>query len=126
MDYVGHDMPGRSGPDSMPIDDSVAADDLPLFDEYYDDAVGDVLADDDMEVEDEGDAEYGGDDANTDYDSDYDDDDINMAAYDTINLDGNGVQKTEQAGVFHLVHGWTQRGHPHDVSLIVGRCSFHL
>jgi hypothetical protein len=43
------------------------------------------------------------------------DDNINMEAYDR-DVGGNGVQKTEQAGVIHLVHGWTQRGHPNEVS----------
>lgn len=44
------------------------------------------------------------------------DDEINMAAYDMVNLERNGLIKTEQAGVIHLVHGWTMRGHPNQVS----------
>lgn len=46
---------------------------------------------------------------------DDDDDEVNMGAYDTDNLDNNGLSKTEQGGVVHLVHGWTQRGHPDEV-----------
>jgi len=44
-----------------------------------------------------------------------DGDEINMEAYDTENTSGTGVQKMEQAGVIHLVHGWTQHGHPNEV-----------
>jgi hypothetical protein len=44
-----------------------------------------------------------------------DDNEINMGAYDITNLDNNGLQKTEQAGVIHLVHGWTQQAHPDQV-----------
>jgi hypothetical protein len=43
------------------------------------------------------------------------DDEINMGAYDTLNLEHNGLRQTEQAGVVHLVHGWTMRGHPDQV-----------
>ena len=57
----------------------------------------------------------------SDWDTDYvdfveeHDDEINMEAYDTEDVNANGLQKTEQAGVLHLVHGWTQRGHPDEV-----------
>jgi len=44
-----------------------------------------------------------------------DDDD----AYDTINLEGNGLQKTEQGGVLHLVPGWIQQAQPKKVSRYV-------
>ena len=50
-----------------------------------------------------------------DYDTE-DDDETNYDAYDTSSVSGNGTQKTEQAGVLHLIHGWTQRGHSNDVS----------
>src|SRR6266511_821797 len=43
------------------------------------------------------------------------DDKINMEAYNTKDLNENGLQKSEQAGVLHLVHGWTRRGHPDEV-----------
>jgi hypothetical protein len=39
------------------------------------------------------------------------DDNINLEAYDN-DVDVNSIQKSKQAGVIHLVHGWTQRGHP--------------
>ena len=39
---------------------------------------------------------------------------INMEAYNTKDLK-NGLQKSEQAGVLHLIHRWTQRGHPDEV-----------
>jgi hypothetical protein len=42
------------------------------------------------------------------------DDSIDREAYDS-DLDANGIQKSEQAGVIHLVQGWTQRGHPDQV-----------
>jgi hypothetical protein len=42
------------------------------------------------------------------------DDNINLDAYDS-DVDANGIQKSEQAGVIYLVHGWTQRGHPDQV-----------
>jgi len=41
-----------------------------------------------------------------------DDDEVNMAAYNMGNMESNGLQRTEQAGVIHLVHRWIQRGHP--------------
>lgn len=44
-----------------------------------------------------------------------DGDEINMTAYDTEDLEHNGLLQTEQAGVIHLVHGWTMRGHPDQV-----------
>jgi hypothetical protein len=44
-----------------------------------------------------------------------DEDEVNMQAYDTEDTSGSGLQKSEQAGVVHLVHGWTQRGHPDEV-----------
>jgi len=43
------------------------------------------------------------------------DDEVNMEAYDTEDINRSGLQKSEQAGVVHLVHGWTQQGHPDDV-----------
>ena len=42
-----------------------------------------------------------------------DTDEINLDVYDTTNVGNNGLQKTEQARVVHLVHGWTQQAH-HD------------
>ena len=42
-------------------------------------------------------------------------DEINMDAYDTVNVEKNGLIQTEQAGVVHLVHRWTMRGHPNKV-----------
>lgn len=50
------------------------------------------------------------------------DDEINMKAYDTENVDNNGLYMTEQAGVIHLVHGWTQRGHPDQVGCDPASC----
>ena len=47
-----------------------------------------------------------------------DGDEINMEAYEVESSNSTGVEKIEQAGVIHLVHGWTQRGHPNDVSPI--------
>jgi len=59
------------------------------------------------------------DDDDPEYDVEYieeeDDDKINMEAYDTEDVSGSGLQKSEQARVVHLVHGWTQQGHPDDV-----------
>ena len=60
----------------------------------------------------------GDDDSMTGSDDEYvqeDDDEINMDAYDTSNLNNNGLQQTEQAGVIHLVHGWTQQAHSDQV-----------
>jgi hypothetical protein len=54
---------------------------------------------------------------NVDY-VDEDDNEINMEAYNTIDLDSNGLQKTEQGGVLHLVHGWMQQAHPERVSYL--------
>jgi hypothetical protein len=42
---------------------------------------------------------------------------INVEAYES-GVDRNGIHKTEQAGVIHLVHRWTQRGHPDEVSCL--------
>jgi len=49
------------------------------------------------------------DDNDPEYDVKYiekdDDDKVNMEAYDTEDVSGSGLQKSEQAGVVHLVHG---------------------
>jgi len=52
-----------------------------------------------------------------DNDPDWKDDnnEINTEAYDTEDTSGSGPQKSEQAGVMHLVHRWTQQGHPDEV-----------
>jgi len=41
---------------------------------------------------------------------------VNEDAYNVDDLDGNGLGKGEQAGVIHLVHGWTQRARAEEVS----------
>jgi hypothetical protein len=41
---------------------------------------------------------------------------VNEDAYNIADLDGNGLGKGEQAGVIHLVHGWTQRARANKVS----------
>ena len=87
--------------------------------------VGDIVVDDgNTEWEDESEDESASGDDSSDgmamvLDVEEDDqdggDDINMAAYDNINMEHNGLIQTEQAGVIHLVHGWTMRGHPSQV-----------
>lgn len=68
--------------------------------------------DDDPDLEDK--AEEDDDDPNWEDSTEEDGDELNMEAYDnTI-----GIQKTEGAGVVHLVHGWTQRGHPNEVGAV--------
>lgn len=54
-------------------------------------------------------------DGDDDYIEEDEDDEINMEAYDAANVEENGLHQTEQAGVIHLVHGWTARGHPDEV-----------
>jgi len=43
------------------------------------------------------------------------DNEINMEVYNTEDLNENGLQKSKQAGVLHLVHKWIQQGHPDEV-----------
>lgn len=45
-------------------------------------------------------------------------DEINDEAYDARQLEKNGLQRSEQAGVLHLVHGWIQQAQPEKVSLV--------
>jgi hypothetical protein len=44
-------------------------------------------------------------------------DEVNSDVYDDEILERNDVQKSEQAGVLHLVHRWTQQAQPEKVSL---------
>jgi hypothetical protein len=67
--------------------------------------------DDDEEFDDEDDGDVA-----------FEDDEINMDAYETVDNGDNGVRKTEQGGVIHLVHGWTQRAHPNEVGIYSGQC----
>lgn len=69
-----------------------------------------VIEDGDPEWEDETAS-----DGEVEYTEEDDEDEINMEAYGSSKVDENGVLKTEQGGVIHLVHGWTQRGHPNEV-----------
>jgi hypothetical protein len=45
-----------------------------------------------------------------------DNNEINLQAYVTPDSNSDDLQKTEQGGVVHLVHGWIQQAHPERVS----------
>lgn len=91
---ISDDSSSVSSVDDCAVDSPDGQDDSPCGDSDWED---ESMSDDDAEYLEE------------------DDDEINMAAYDTANVENNGLCKTEQAGVVHLVHGWTQRGHPNEV-----------
>lgn len=74
-------------------------------------------SEDEMEVDDEDCTPQTESSDSEDESEDDDKDEINGEAYDNNELEGNGVQKSEQAGVLHLVHGWTQQAQPEKVRL---------
>ncbi|KAF8956760.1 hypothetical protein BDZ97DRAFT_1955762 [Flammula alnicola] len=57
--------------------------------------------DDDMEI-----------DSGSDMPDDSNEEEVNPKAYDLMDTQNSGLEKGEQAGVVHLVHGWIQQGQP--------------
>ncbi|KAF8956853.1 hypothetical protein BDZ97DRAFT_1763432 [Flammula alnicola] len=51
-------------------------------------------------------------DSGSDMPDDSDEEEVNPKAYDLTDTQNSGLEKGEQAGVVHLVHGWIQQGQP--------------
>jgi hypothetical protein len=79
-------------------------------------APGELCSDGDYGDDDSSDDDYIPDGAEEEDDSDGDE--VNSKAYEEEGP-STGLQKSEQAGVLHLVHGWTQRARVRDVGVII-------